>query len=394
MVPLGSITASLKLDKVHSYTENIPVVGSVSVSYKPNSGQQDELFGPLRLRLTLQGHIKLHVAENRTSHAYIFFDENHVFFRKTQDIFDGPLRTARGQPVTFPFQLRFPDTAEIAYSPSSIKKQRKLPPSFKTRFEAQAPRQYGKHQGRAGITYRLRVAAEMPGIDVGIVKIEDTEVQYHSANDSSYDGTKCGTQGISQMLEVRSYDFLPEDERPSSLMSRAKAVLNSVSKPTFAFTATCARIPRTISVGKALRFEVRVKLEPERTTTPITPSIALTDGRLGIIARTELHATNKKGVDSPRLEDTAFVSSLSMKSRAPTESFAKRDDYTKEIEFEKLTTEVPSAFVTEKLKRSYHGRLELHFLIAGAQSVVMRKDSGAADRSGFTRSTVSTSLQS
>ncbi|KAK3047338.1 hypothetical protein LTR09_011210 [Extremus antarcticus] len=361
MARIGKVGVTVTLARHEIQSPDDPVRGTVSLRFFATNPSQGLLFGPLQLAVVLRGRMSLQVAENRTSHAYIWFYETCDLFRKTYQLFDGPFRAvSKEAPQQLSFETHFPHSTGLS----------QLPPSFSTRFQADAVRQAGKHQGMASIEYSLHVEASMPGIDVEVAnETQAITIQYEQASRSVDSLT---SREVAQVLRVQSYALLPEQERPNGLIDRTRAVLRNVPKPLYAFTVTCSKIPTAIAVGQAFQIEIRVQTDVEATTATQIPEITVGTCKVFLISRTELYATNQKGVDSPRLDNSTTVGSVEGREDI-TGQFTKEKDFTKTLRFDAFATDIPSSFHTSKLSRSYRIRLDLQFVVA-EQVVDLKKE--------------------
>jgi hypothetical protein len=361
MSPLGELTSHFDLPRTVFYGPNDPVSGKVILRFK--SLGPKELFAPLRLKVTLQGWMQLHVAENRTSHAYIFINERRKLCTTTE-VFNGSIRAMLGEPQGFPFEIHFPPCTESWPNET-------LPPSFHARIEVTAPRQYGRHQGEATVEYSLHAQAETPGIDSVNQNSTHVITYQHRRPLPEFDlGLDSGE--FSQTMTAQTYNLLPESERPSSLLARTAATLKSVTKPTYAFTASCSGVPTALALGQKLCFAVRIRNDAANTTATVVPDITV-KSKVDIIAQTTVWATDKNRGDSPRLVSTKPALSLTMVKQEPSGPFRKQDDYTKTLTFDIVPESLPCSFTTLKLTRSYRLYIELTFDVAG-QSLSMEKE--------------------
>lgn len=366
MAPIGSLTTSFTLDKT-AYQGSEPVTGVVSVLFRPGTSSSSTsspgLFGLLKLRVVLEGLLLVNVAENRTSHACIFFNEKRVLFNKHEELMNGPYRAAAKESSRFPFQITFPIFTDPVKGQKDL-----LPPSFDTQFAAVAKRQVGKHHGAAVIEYRVRVEAEMPAIDVGISNESPIKMVTWQPPGEVFSNAR---NEFTQILQLRSYALLPEEERPS-LLSKTIAKINSEAKPSYAFAVTCVGYPDVVSVGQEIHFELRIRSESNGTTANNIPEVSLGESRVDLIARTQLYATNHRGADSARIDGSEVESSLSLLRQDPDGVFKKEDDFSKKLVFAAIPARVPSTFLIQKLGRSYKLRLDLQFLVA-EQKVSLEK---------------------
>ena len=354
MAPIGTVTTTFSLDKTE-YQGSDPVTGTVSVYFRPTTNPLNatgtDLFGLLKLRVVLQCGILVNVAENRTSHACIFFNEKRTLFSKHEELINGPFRASAHDVQQFPFQIQFPLLTDYMDL---------LPPTFDTEFSAVAARQIGRHHGSASIKYHVRLEAEMPGIDVKISNESPPRTIVYQPPGEAPDRTR---NEFSQTLQLQSYNLLPEQDRPS-LLERTKAKMNSVPKPSYSFSVTCVCYPNTIFPGEDIKFDLRIRHESNGTTTNHIPDIVLGECKVDVIARTQLYATNKRGAHSARIDGSEVESSLSLLRASPAGAFKKEDDFTKTLVFEAVPESLPCTFLIRKLGRSYRLRFALQFLVA------------------------------
>ena len=358
MAPIGTVTTTFALDKTR-YQGLDPVTGTVSVNFRPTSNISSptgpDLFGLLKLRVILQGRILVNVAENRTSHACIFFNEKRILFSKHEELINGPFRASANDIQQFPFQIQFPVLMDSFKGHKDM-----LPPTIDTAFSAIAARQIGRHHGSALIEYHVRVEAEMPGIDVKMSnETPPRTVVYQPPSEIP---NPARTE-FSQILQLQSYSLLPEQDRPS-LLEKTKAKMTSAPKPAYSFSVTCVGYPDAIPVGEEIKFDLRIRHESNGTTTKSIPDIALGDCKVDIVARTQLYATNKRGADSARIDGSEVESCLSLLRLNPAGAFKKEDDFAKTLVFEPIPKNIPCTFLIRKLGRSYRLRLDLQFLVA------------------------------
>jgi hypothetical protein len=358
MAPIGVVTTTFTIDRAECQGSE-PVTGTVSLRFRPTTSisgaNGPDLFGPLKLCVVLQGHIKVNVAENRTSHANVFINEARALFVKREELFNGSFRVSAGQSKQFPFQIQFPTTTDFDVLP--------LPPTFSTRFHAASPRQLGRHHAAASIEYHLRVEAEMSGINVTITNEAPPKKILYQAPGQTLDNPKVD---FSQTLQLQSYCLLPEQDRPG-LLEKTRAKLNSAPKPAYAFSVTCVDLPEIIAVGETIQFNLRIKSESKGTTANSIPDVSLGDCKIEIVARTQLYATNERGADSARIDGSDVGATLALTKQDPAGVFKKEHDFTKKVFFEPVPKDIPCTFLIKKLGRSYRLRLDLKFLVSGEQ---------------------------
>ena len=363
MAPIGVVTTTFTIDRAECQGSE-PVTGTVSLSFRPTTSisgaNGPDLFGPLKLSVVLQGHIKVNVAENRTSHANVFINETRTLFTKREELFNGSFRVSAGQSKQFPFRIQFPTTTDLYQGWDDVSP---LPPTFNTRFYAASPRLLGRHHGAASIEYLLRVEAEMSGINVTITNEAPPKKILYQAPGQRLHKPKVD---FSQTLQLQSYCLLPEQDRPG-LLEKTKAKLNSAPKPGYTFSVTCVDLPEIIAVGETIQFNLRIRSESKGTTANIIPDVSLGDCNIDIVARTQLYATNERGADSARIDGSDVGATLALTKQDPAGVFKKEHDFTKKVFFEPVPKDIPCTFLIKKLGRSYRLRLDLKFLVSGEQ---------------------------
>ena len=358
---MGSITTTFTIDRVKCQGSE-PVTGTASLRFRPSTGVSatsgPDLFGPLKLRVVLQGQVKINVAENRTSHAYVFVNETRPLFTKYKELFNGPFRVGAGESKDFPFQIQFPTSTDRYQGWDDVLP---LPPTFRTRFHAASPRQLGKHHAAASIEYQVRVEAEMSGIDVNITNEAPPKTILYQVPVQRSDTPKTD---ISQTLQLQSYCLLPEQDRPG-LFEKTKAKLNNAPKPTYGFNVTCMDLPEVVAVGETIQFDLRIRTESKGTTANSIPDVILGDCKIEIVARTQLYATNERGADSARIDGSEVATTLALTKLDPSGVFKKEHDFSKRVSFAAIPRNIPCTFLIKKLGRSYKLRLALEFLVSG-----------------------------
>ncbi len=358
MAPIGTVTTTFTLDK-NAYQGFDPVTGTASIYFRPTTNVSNatgpDLFGRLKLRVLLQARLLINVAENRTSHACIFYNEKRLLFSKHEELINGPFLSSSSDVRQFPFRIQFPVLTDSFNGHKDL-----LPPTFNTEFSAIATKRVGRHHGAALIEYSVRLETEMPGIDVKISnETPPRTIVYQLPSETS---NRTRTE-FTQTLQLQSYNLLPEQDRPS-LLGKTKAKMTSVPKPSYSFSVTCVGYPDAIPVGGEIKFDLRIRPESNGTTTNNIPDVSLGDCKVDIIARTQLYATNKRGGDSDRIDGSDVESSLSLLRVSQHGAFRKEDDFAKTLFFEPIPKDIPCSFLIKKLGRSYRLRLDLQFLVA------------------------------
>ena len=372
MAPIGIITSKIDVAKqvIRGSDENLN--GNITLKFIPNGlgkpASDQELFGPLRLTIVLQGQAKLKVLENRTSHAYILFWEIRTLFRKSEIAFDGPFRAPAFLETSYPFSISFPKHTDHYKGFCT-----ELPPNFQTRIQAKAVRQAGKHQGAAWLEYALHVEVEMPGISVDIKQPPEISIRYEPP--SLPLGTDKAKQQFERSLTVQTYRLLPEDDRPTGIFDRTMASMKNVPKPTYGFHATCFSVPEILNLGSPMVFEVRIRpdIDAISATATVVPDITLGTCEVEILARTRLFATNEYGNDSPKLDHIGTAAKLSIVERVSDKPFSKANDFTHSLTTAPVPLHLPTSFRVAKLARTYLLRIVLRFQVSG-QAVEMKKE--------------------
>ena len=358
MAPIGSLKTSFTLDKTN-YQGSEPITGVASVSFSPTAGASSTsglgIFGLLKLRVVLQGRLLLNVAENRTSHACIFFNEKRILFTKHEELINGPYRAAAKETTQFPFKIRFPVLTDSLRGHRDL-----LPPSFDAQFSAVAQRQVGRHHGAALVEYSVRVEIEMPAIDVSISN--ETPLRRVTWQPPG-ELVSSARNEFTQALQLQSYALLPEQDRPS-LFQKTIARINSEAKPSYKFSVTCVGYPDVIPVGRDIQFDLRIRNESNGTTTDNIPEVSLGECRVDLVARTQMYATNFRGADSARIEGLETEATLSLLKASPDGPFNKENDFSKKLIFTPIPASTASTFLIKKLGRSYRLHLDIQFLVA------------------------------
>lgn len=170
--------------------------------------------------------------------------------------------------------------------------------------------------------------------------------------------------------EVKSYNLLSDDTRPGVM---ERVFKKAIQKPTFAFDVTCVAVPEIIFPGQEITFDIQAVANGQGTDAVTVPDITISKAKLELITLTKLYATNENRVDSPKLEESASVATMSMINHHPAGPFSKEHDSTKTIKFAALPKDLLLSFSVLKFSRIHKLRLELHFRVTGEDATV-RKD--------------------
>ncbi|KAI1274950.1 hypothetical protein F5Y07DRAFT_188406 [Xylaria sp. FL0933] len=327
---VGTLFAKVVLNqpsKIHCGSRD-PVQGHVNIRYQPGAkNASSELFGPLRVSVFLHGRAKSKVWKSNGQTTSIYRGRAPLFSHRVV-VYDDSFRAQPGDTAIFPFTLYFPETAnavavdDFREDPRFIcHPNQPLPPSFQSDYRGFANRY------EAFVEYRVGVDAVMPQLQVDVQtagKYEEPVVHYERPRPSQPVNSR--PTDWSGYVSVRNELLLPEADRPSGFKQKTKALFGAGHFPTYAFDWVCLA-PKSVHLGQAVCFEIRIKPRDSECTAPLVPPVWLKYFRLEIMAHTQVRA-HTQIFRSPGAEGNYTVCQMTGFIDTP-EPFSKSNDNTK-----------------------------------------------------------------
>ena len=386
---LGHFIVTNELDRnppVYSGPED-KVTGNVVLQFLPphtrDGPTSRELFGPLKLRVTFNGVFRTDVDSPSGSTLRRNSDRPDVdhrqLFHKEVLVHEGPFRLAAGIKRRLYFATFFPEHASLTQTETGIEIDESylsgrhatevpnettipLPPSLGHQLRNE------NTSWRVLIKYSIQVHAEMQGIDISLLNKEPIKIlQYRPISKQPID--PLGTNMFEQSMAVSDRSLVLEELRPKGLLNKAKAAFKD--GPTYAFHVVCTGIPKQISPGQSVSFQVHILTDNERNTATIIPRISIDECKMKIVAFTRLISLDQQSDGPPWIENAADVVER-VGSSTGNLFFLEANDYTKTISSGPLLY-LPCDFEIGRLSRSYTIRIDIRLLV-GRQKVATRQE--------------------
>lgn len=353
-----------------------PVSGNVVLEFKAwdrEKGATDtqELFGPLKVSITLQGSVKTEIDEDyihRISEPE--YRDVRTLFYETQVIYDGRLRVPVREKKQFPFRIFFPKRA----LPTPQQRQNVLakedwdpiPPSLHVDFAGT----YGA--GQSTVAYSVSAEIEVTGIEVDVATRGLSPSLKYRASLPEKDRSAT-TRTFEQAFSVTSEEFIPESERPHGFRAKAKALLKEVAPPTYAFHLIWTDMPDYLRPDQPISFKVRLRTNTERTTASTIPEVTIQDGSITILGFCGVRVVPRfeSPKESAEMKDRNDFT-VAFSTVHPGGPLTKGNDYSKTIVTQPLLYQ-PSSFAIERLSRYYRARVHMSLMVGG-QKVQVRKE--------------------
>ena len=374
---VGVVYSSIVLDRdsrIYTGSED-PITGNVVLEFKnwdreKGETNTQELFGPLKVCLTLEGDIKTEIDHdylNRASHPE-YRDERRLF-KETCVAYNGQLRARVGEKKQFPFKVFFPKQAQPTPQQrrNGIRQEDwdALPPAFQTDFMGT----YGG--GKGSVEYRIKAEVELAGIEVDIAtRGVPPSLRYGPSVSETKANLTMST--FEQDFTVYDESLIPDSERPHGFRAKAKAMLKEVEPPCYAFDIFWMDMPNCICPFQSISFKVAVRTTSERTTATSIPQIVVQECNVKIVGHCGVRvvptfSTPKDSAEMKDLEDAAVV----FGTVHPDGPFSKADDYTKTITTQTLSY-LPCSFAVERMSRYYKAWIHMTLQV-GSRKVNARR---------------------
>jgi len=365
---IGSLTAKIVLDdpKKIYYGFVEPVIGHVLITYRPGSSKDPtqhitDLFGPLRVTITVHARAKTKIIKNSGQNRRVYRGRAPLL-SQSFEVHNGPIKCAAHKACQLPFAIRIATAhrtkqptwkPDVRYGDSFL-----LPPTFNISYHGFA------HRFDAFTEYRIGLDVGMPGIDITI----------HAANGDSephllYGQLRTPLNVVSheqytanQHFMIQNEHLLPESDRPMGFKEKAKALFKSDYYPGYHFDVSFSA-PRHLYLDENLMFEVSLHPDMKLSTAPVTPEVQLVACSASLKAQTVARAEQQLFTE-PESEGNEIVVVLSALDRRLLPCpLSKANEFTKQLSLGPLTG-VPSTFATFNIARSY--TLEFKIRLEGA----------------------------
>ncbi|KAI0528335.1 hypothetical protein GGR58DRAFT_519127 [Xylaria digitata] len=367
---VGTLHTKIVLDdpsRIHCGNSD-PILGHISIRYSPGHGNaSNELFGPLKVYVTLHGRAKTKIWKSNGQSTSIYRGRAPLFAHRSL-VYDDSFRALPGNTGIFPFKLFFPQVADALVNddfpenPRFIcNRNQPLPVSFQDSYHGFA------HRYEAFVEYRVGVDVIMPQLQVDVVKPTkylEPVIHYEGPRTPQLLNTKPidwrGTVVVSNEL------LLPEADRPAGFRQKTKALFGAGHFPAYGFDWVCLA-PRELYLGQPACFEVRIKPREKECTATLIPEIWLKFFHVKIMAHTKVRA-DKTIFSCPESEGnyTVFEAMGAIDSKGP---FSKANDNTKIVNTQALGTgrigAFTSSFATYNISQEYSVRINFEFEVTG-----------------------------
>ncbi|KAF2970844.1 hypothetical protein GQX73_g2804 [Xylaria multiplex] len=375
---VGTLQTSIVLDdpkRIHCGNSD-PVLGHISIKYSPGHGNAStELFGPLKVHVTLHGRAKTKIWKSNGQNTNIYRGRAPLFAHRSL-VYDDSFRALPGNIGIFPFKLFFPQAADalvaddFSENPTFIcHRNQPLPASFQDSYRGFA------HRYEAFVEYRIGVDVVMPQLQVEVIKpIKYLEPVVH------YEGPR-----TPQVLNTKPIDWrgivavsnellLPEADRPAGFRQKTKAFFGAGHFPTYSFDWVCLA-SRELYLGQPACFEVRIKPREKECTATLIPEVWLKSFHVKVKAHTKVRA-HRTIFSCPESEGnyTVFEAMGAIDTKGP---FSKANDNTKIVNTQALGTgrigAFPSSFATYNISQDYSVEISFEFEVTGKTKNIDRE---------------------
>ncbi|KAI3326828.1 hypothetical protein HD806DRAFT_418765 [Xylariaceae sp. AK1471] len=276
--------------KIHCGNRD-PILGHINIRYSP--GQKNasaELFGPLKVFVTLHGRAKTKIWKSNGQTTSIYRGRAPLLSKRVL-VYDDSFRAQPRDSTIFPFSLIFPEVTDATVidqfneDPRFIShRNHPLPPSFQSSYHGFA------HRYEAFVEYRVGVDVVMPSLQVEVnkpTKYLEPVVHYERPGASQPAKRRpCDWRGF---VSVKNELLLPESDRPSGFKQKTKALFGAGHFPTYAFDWVCLA-PKDIYLGQPVCFEVQIKPREHECTATLVPEVRLKYFGIEINAHTQVRA--------------------------------------------------------------------------------------------------------
>lgn len=357
IMAIGTLTANVYLHSQRWVGNNHDVKGCTRLRFAPKSrkeGSVAELFGPLRITITLRGHAKTKIVTGSGNNNYTHRDTAEVLSVRSLT-YEGPLRMSATQTPDYPFTIGFPwsvkQTAKytdyrVAQGDFRTQDENVLPPTFtfSTDFDA-------------SVEYRLTARVSMAGIDVKVKLpsgFEESRVHIAPppvlAKFAVHD-----KQTKTQHVKLSNKHLLPEHEWPRGFKEKTKAIFCPSYYPQYHYDVAVLA-SRNIYVGQPMSLKLAIRRLHNMSTAPVIPEVEILQFRLALLCR----IVARTNTESASKETVTFRSGLHGDFRA----FGKAEDVARKYTTAPLTA-MESSFTTFNIARRYILRINLQVRAAG-----------------------------
>ncbi|TGJ86863.1 hypothetical protein E0Z10_g1917 [Xylaria hypoxylon] len=367
---VGTLHANIVLDdpsRIHCGNRD-PVLGHISIRYSPGRGNASaELFGPLKVFVTLHGRAKTKIWKSNGQSTSIYRGRAPLFFHQVL-VYDDSFRAQPRDTAIFPFNLFFPEVADAIVQDEFSQdlrfichRNQPLPASFQNSYHGFA------HRYEAFVEYRVGVDVVMPQLQVEVNKpTEYLEPVVH------YEGPRASQPANSRpydwrgLVSVTNELLLPEEDRPSGFRQKTKALFGAGNFPTYAFDWLCLA-PKDLYLGQPACFEVRIKPREKECTATLIPEVRLKFFHVTITAHTQVRA-DRTIFSSPESEGNYAVFEM-MGAIDTREPFSKANENTKIVNTKALGSgsigTFSSSFATYNISQTYTVQITFGFEVTG-----------------------------
>ncbi|WPG97742.1 Hypothetical protein R9X50_00052300 [Acrodontium crateriforme] len=387
---LGRLTARIFLtdgNKIH-YGSNDPVTGHVAVRYSGASifgqtnAERGHLFGPLRIRMSLIGSLKILFRTSGTL-SDDYKSCKTILNASETAVHDGSFQILDGETLEFPFALTFPThlpQSELTRPKTHVDENGgrrvihgreqtqadELPPSFKILNTSTS----GATRREMSIEYILELAVDMPGIPIDIlIGPYKSRIQYERPKIKEL--PQANDNYLSSQVNIISDKLGTKVEERGGFANRAKLFFTPSEDKQLRFEIYCTSIPDEVYLGQILTFQIGIKINREKSTVDVVPEIIISAFNVRVIAYTRIEA-GKQITPKEKPTDVHVAKTLAGEV-SPPGPFTKETDYTKMARTTEPISDIPSSFSMSDLTRFYKLRVEIEVSVGG-QSRNARSD--------------------
>lgn len=367
---LGTLNCEVHLDnpkKIH-YGNSDPVTGNVSIKFFPKQHKDretpTELFGPLKVGITLHGRCKSKIWK-RNGNSTTIYRGRVPLFSWSKWIYNDSIKTPAGKVTNIPFSINFPETdsnriggdweQDSRYLVPVPGQPNPLPPSFVDDYSGVA------NHFESFIEYRVTSSVAMAHVDIKIQYPDmHKEPLVHYQVPKLLRPIEAKPMVHNNTVSVKNEFLLPEADRPTGFRQKAKAAFSSDYYPTYGFSWKCLA-PKILNLGQPAAFQLSIK-PYDSNTAVLVPDVTLSFFTVEIKAYTTVRA-EKQLFSTPEAESDGTVATLQgvADSKDP---FSKANDWTKTINTKPLVG-IPICFKTYNICRRYQMKIKMAFWVAG-----------------------------
>ncbi|KAI1432316.1 hypothetical protein GGR50DRAFT_617222 [Xylaria sp. CBS 124048] len=381
---IGLLQTLIVLDepgKIHCGAHD-PVLGYISIQYLPSQNNPNtELFGPLKVFVTLHGRAKTKVwVPTATGNNRSLYRGRAPLFSRKVLIYDAAFRAQPRDVAIFPFSLIFPETADGTLvdaldftdedSNFICRRDQPLPPSFQSNHTSY------NHKFEAFVEYRVGVDVVISQLPVGVSKPDKfLEPVVHYERPRASRPVSRSPYDWRGYISINNELLLPESERPSGFRQKTKAFFGTTHFPTYAFDWVCT-VPPDLYLGQPACFEVRILPRERECTTTLMPEVFLHNFEIEIKAHVNVR-TVRSLFQAPKAHGSFTVFQI-QGNRGTEVPFSQASESIKVITTPALGPRTTagafsSSFATYNISLTYTMKVRLEFRVTNKTTSIHKE---------------------